>query len=178
MALAERGGYGISSRGEYGVRAMVALGRAYGAKPLPLVEIARRESLPAAYLEQVMALLRRAGLVVSHRGAHGGYTLARPPTEIRMGEVVRALEGPIAPMICASEEPGDQACVYEDGCGTRVLWLRLRDSIASVLDSTTLADLVRASSVREARLIQPGPVPAFLQVGGRRRPLAMCGGPS
>ena len=83
---------------------MVQLGRRYGTGPASLAEIALDEDLPRAYLEQLVTSLRDAGLVVSTRGARGGYELARAPDEIRMSEVLRALEGPIAPMICASDD--------------------------------------------------------------------------
>jgi Rrf2 family protein len=87
--------------------------------------------------------LRDAGLVVSTRGAHGGYELARDPAEIRMSEVLRALEGPIAPMICASDDP-DHAilCDRTSSCTVNFLWVRVRDAIAGALDGMTLADLV------------------------------------
>ena len=84
---------------------MVQLGRHYGTGPASLAEIAAEEDLPRAYLEQLVVSLREAGLVISTRGAHGGYELARPPETISMGEVLRALEGPIAPMLCASDDP-------------------------------------------------------------------------
>ena len=95
------GAVAFSTKGEYGVRLMVQLGRHFGPGPASLAEIAAEEDLPRAYLEQLVMSLRDAGLVVSTRGAHGGYELARPPADIRMSEVLRALEGPIAPMICA-----------------------------------------------------------------------------
>ena len=84
---------------------MVQLGRHFGQGPASLAEIAAEEELPRAYLEQLVMSLRDAGLVTSTRGAHGGYELARPPAEIRMSDVLRALEGPLAPMICASDDP-------------------------------------------------------------------------
>ena len=84
---------------------MVQLGRHAGTGPVSLAEIAAEEDLPRAYLEQLVVSLREAGLVTSTRGAHGGYELARPPESISMAEVLRALEGPIAPMMCASDDP-------------------------------------------------------------------------
>ena len=99
------GAVAFSTKGEYGVRLMVQLGRHFGQGPASLAEIAAEEELPRAYLEQLVMSLRDAGLVTSTRGAHGGYELARPPAEIRMSDVLRALEGPLAPMICASDDP-------------------------------------------------------------------------
>ena len=95
----------FSTKGEYGVRLMVQLGRHHGTGPVSLAEIAAEEDLPRAYLEQLVMNLRDAGLVTSTRGARGGYELARDPGDIRMSEILRALEGPIAPMVCATVTP-------------------------------------------------------------------------
>src|SRR5579884_4472909 len=132
----------VSTRGEYGMRAMVSLARMYGQGPVPLAVVASDSNVPAAYLEQLMGPLRRAGLIESTRGAHGGYALALPPQEILVGQVYRVMEGPIAPMSCVSEESDEDLCTMIDGCATRVVWLKVRDSIAEALDSTTLADLL------------------------------------
>lgn len=131
----------VSTRGEYGVRAMVALARHFGQGPLSIADISRETSIPSAYLEQLIAPLRRASLVTSKRGAHGGYTLSRTPDEVRIGDIYRVMEGPVAPMDCVSEDPTDQTCPLIDGCETRPIWLKVRDSIVEALDSTTLADL-------------------------------------
>lgn len=133
----------VSTRGEYGMRAMVSLAKMYGQGPIPLATIAADSAVPIAYLEQLMLPLRRAGLVTSTRGAHGGYELARPPDQVKVGEIYRVMEGPVAPMSCVSEESDEDACPMIDGCATRIVWLRVRDSIIDVLDSTTLADLLR-----------------------------------
>lgn len=133
----------VSTRGEYGVRAMVALAHNYGEGPMSITQIARQSSVPPAYLEQLIAPLRRASLVVSKRGAHGGYTLARAPEAILIGDIYRVMEGPVAPMDCVSEDIQDQTCPLIEGCETRPIWLRVRDSIVDVLDSTTLADLAQ-----------------------------------
>ena len=100
------------------------------------------EDLPRAYLEQLVTSLRDAGLVTSTRGARGGYELGAAPDQIRMSDVLRALEGPIAPMICASDAEEHQACDRSARCTVNVLWVRVRDAITSTLDSMTLADLV------------------------------------
>lgn len=136
----------VSTRGEYGVRAMVALARHFGEGPMSIADIARASSVPPAYLEQLIAPLRRADLVQSKRGAHGGYVLARPPQDVRIGEIYRVMEGPVAPMDCVSENMADQTCPLIDNCETRPIWLRMRDSIVDVLDSTTLADLIAPSA--------------------------------
>jgi len=121
---------------------MVQLGRHHGAGPASLAEIAAEEDLPRAYLEQLVMNLREAGLVTSTRGAHGGYELARPPEAITMAEVLRALEGPVAPMLCASEDPAHVGCDRSARCTVNVLWVRVRDAVTGALDSMTLADLV------------------------------------
>jgi Rrf2 family protein len=138
------GAVAFSTKGEYGVRLMVQLGRHYGGGPASLAEIAAAEDMPRAYLEQLAFILRDAGLVSSTRGAHGGYELSRPPDAISMTEVLRALEGPLAPMICATDAPGhDLACDRTSMCTVHLLWVRVRDAVAGALDGMTLADLVR-----------------------------------
>ncbi len=134
----------FSTKGEYGVRLMVELARHYGEGPMSLADVADHEDLPRPYLEQLVVSLREAELVVSHRGARGGYTLARPPEEIRMGDVLRALEGPIVPMVCAAHdrETSDQ-CGRTTFCTVNTLWVRVRDAISDAVDSLTLADLTR-----------------------------------
>src|SRR5579884_4348370 len=132
---AHGGAMKVSTRGEYGVRAMVALARNYGDGPMSIAAMARESAVPSAYLEQLIAPLRRAGLVESKRGAQGGYRLTRPPERVWVGEVYRVLEGPIAPMDCVSENVADQICPLIEGCETRPVWLKVRDSIVSALDS-------------------------------------------
>lgn len=131
----------VSTRGEYGVRAMVALAHGYGQGPMSITEIARQSSVPPAYLEQLIAPLRRAALVQSKRGARGGYTLTREPKSIKIGDIYRVMEGPVAPMDCVSEDEDDQTCPLIEGCETRPIWMKVRHSIVDALDSTTLADL-------------------------------------
>jgi Rrf2 family transcriptional regulator, cysteine metabolism repressor len=132
----------FSTRGEYGVRMMVELARHHGAGPVSLAEMADHENLPRPYLEQLVVSLRAAGLVHSTRGAHGGYQLSREPSEIRMGEVLRALEGPLAPMVCASEDEKHAGVCDRTGyCSVNHLWVTVRDAISTALDSVSLADL-------------------------------------
>jgi len=122
---------------------MVQLGRHYGKGPASLAEIAAEDDLPRAYLEQLVVSLRDAGLVTSTRGARGGYELGRAPEAISMADVLRALEGPIAPMLCATDDPEHGIlCDRSSRCTVNVLWVRVRDAVAGALDSMTLADLV------------------------------------
>jgi Rrf2 family transcriptional regulator, cysteine metabolism repressor len=137
----------FSTKAEYGVRVMVELARRVGDDPIPLAEIAAHDGLPLAYLEHLVARLRKAGLVDSRRGSRGGYMLARPASEITMAEVVEALEGSIAPIECISEAAdGSIVCARESSadhvCPTKLLWTRVRLSIVSTLRETTLADLL------------------------------------
>ena len=150
----------VSTRGEYGVRLMVHLARNYGGRPCSLTEISLAEGLELQqqYLEQLVRALRQHGLVESTRGAHGGYRLAKAPDTLRMSDIVRALEGPIAPMICATEGTMDVICDRLDGCSTHFLWARVRDAITATLESITLADLLReadaALAVQSAMAVQ------------------------
>ena len=150
----------FSTKAEYGVRVMAHLARrSDGAvvDPIPLGAIAEAEGLPLAYLEHLVARLRRAGLVESRRGAHGGYSLARPAAGITMAEVVEALEGEIAPIECISAgADGALVCVREgqpghDPCPTKLLWTRVQGSIVRTLTDMTLADLIRPAAKARAR---------------------------
>jgi Rrf2 family protein len=154
------GAISFSTKGEYGVRLMVRLAARQGRGPASLGDIAMEEDLPRAYLEQLVIPLREAGLVTSTRGARGGYELARPADLIRMGEVLRALEGPLAPMICAGEDDLHvAACGRSGSCTVNHLWVRVRDAIAGALDSMSLADLV--------------PVPDLVTIAPRATELAV-----
>jgi Rrf2 family protein len=154
----------FSTKAEYGVRLMVELGRQPGSVPVSLSAVAEAESLPLSYLEHLVARLRKAGLVNSTRGAHGGYTLARPAEEITMNQVVEALEGQIAPMECFHETPeGKVSCSHEDDgdrlCATKLLWTRVQGGVSRALTGTTLAELV-AFAGQDASADRAEPVPA------------------
>ncbi len=142
----------FSTKAEYGIRVMAHLAARGGdARPVSLGSVAEAEGLPLAYLEHLAQRLRRADLVSSRRGAHGGYTLARPPEQITMAEVVRALEGEIAPIECISEgADGELVCAREADldhvCPTKLLWTRVQGSIVRTLTELTLSDLVRAGA--------------------------------
>lgn len=129
----------LSTRGRYGLKAMIDLALQYGEGPVPLRDVAERQRLSEHYLEQLVAPLRRAGLVTSSRGAQGGYELAREPAKISIGDIVRVLEGPLSLVDCLDN--GASACDQTSICLSRSVWRRLRDSMENVLDSTTLADV-------------------------------------
>ncbi|MFN2616277.1 MAG: Rrf2 family transcriptional regulator [Thermoleophilaceae bacterium] len=144
----------FSTKAEYGVRVMAHLARNNGADPIPLGSIADAEGLPLAYLEHLVQRLRKAELVESRRGAHGGYSLARPASGITMAEVVRALEGEIAPIECISaDSDGTLVCLREgeEPCPTKLLWTRVQGSIVRTLNDMTLADLAQPDLAQRPR---------------------------
>lgn len=122
----------ISTKGRYGLTIMMELARKYGEGPTSLKSIAEKHQLSEHYLEQLIAPLRNGGLVKSIRGAYGGYILSKLPEHITSGDVIRVLEGPISPVDFTEE----------DDPAKRDLWVRIRDVIAEVLDSSTLLDLI------------------------------------
>jgi len=130
------------------MRLMVELAKHFGGGPLSLHTVAASEDLPEAYLEQLAASLRAAGLVKGKRGAGGGYVLSRTPAEIRAGDIIRALDGPIAPQICTAEGDPIANCAREPFCDTHVVWQRLRDSMVAALDGITLQSLIRNEGAR------------------------------
>ena len=143
----------LSTRGDYAVRALLELATDGERECMPLGEIAERTGIPPKYLEQILMRLRTARVVSAKRGAHGGYLLARPAGEITVGEVVRAMDGPLAPSLCASQTahaacPASR-CPSEESCVMRGLWLEVREAIAGILDHTTFGDL--AAREREQR---------------------------
>lgn len=133
----------VSSRGEYALRALIYL----GAKNNLLVnieEISEKTLVPVNYLEQILLQLKRNGYVQSKRGVNGGYKLARNPNDIVIGEVIRNLEGPLAPMGCVSIT-SYESCPLEGGCLLKPLWALVRDKIAELLDNTTLLNLLEGN---------------------------------
>ena len=145
----------FSTKAEYGVRVMAHLARAGDAKPISLGAIAEAEGLPLAYLEHLVQRLRKAKLVDSRRGAHGGYSLARPASRITMAEVVEALEGDIAPIECITHTAdGALVCAREaeshSPCPTKLLWTRVQGSIVRTLSEVTLSELVEPAKGKVA----------------------------
>lgn len=138
----------ISTRGEYGFRAMLVLAKNYKSGPVPLREIAEREQLSEQYLEHLFRDLKAKGLVLSYRGAKGGYKLARPPAAICVGDVLWALEGSLAPMQCVAEE-GEGSCRHRESCSTIFVWQRLKEAMDEVLETISLADVLAKSLIEE-----------------------------
>jgi Rrf2 family protein len=135
-------GFRVSSRSEYGLRAMVYLAAQETGRAVPLREIAAAEEIPASFLERILAQLRTGGLVRTVRGPSGGYLLARRPADIPVGDVVTAVEGPLAVSECLSSGGG---CDRAGGCASRLAWRRLEDAVAQALDGLSLDELLEAA---------------------------------
>jgi Rrf2 family protein len=131
----------LSTKGRYGLKAVYALARAESAGPVALKHVAEEQGIPEAYLEQLMASLRKAGLVNSVRGANGGYSLAKVPRDITVADVVQALEGPIAITECSLEKE-NYACSNVNDCVLRPLWEKVNDNILQAFRSVTVQDLL------------------------------------
>lgn len=129
----------LSTRGRYGIHAMYDLAVHYGDGPQSIKMIAERQTIPEAYLEQLIALLRKAKLVISNRGAMGGYRLAHKPEEITVGNVLRALEGGLNLVDCLSEE---DMCGKSCACPSRVVWLKIQQGLNNIVDGITLQDMI------------------------------------
>lgn len=129
----------VSTRAEYGLRALIDLANHYGEGPVQIRDIADRQGLPEPYLNQLMSSLRRAGLVASKRGPTGGHILARRPEEINLREAFDVLEGSTAPWWCV--ETDDPDCVYAAGCSLRPVWHAINGAVAQVLSGMSLADI-------------------------------------
>ncbi|MEN6461338.1 MAG: Rrf2 family transcriptional regulator [Syntrophomonas sp.] len=134
----------LSTKGRYGLRAMLDLALSQEQGPITTRSIAERQNISERYLEQLLIPLKTAGLVKSIRGSQGGYILGRNPEKITVGDIIRILEGPIAPVECVNEVNPEE-CNRADYCVTRVIWSEVRDAIAGVLDSYSLADLAEES---------------------------------
>lgn len=128
----------LSTKGRYGVKAMVDLAIHYGSEPISIKIISQRQNISEYYLEQLFLLLRKANLITSIRGARGGYALARTPQEITIAEIITVLEGPIEVSDCIE----GVSCSNIDCCATRLLWEKIKKSIDSVMESTTLKDIL------------------------------------
>jgi len=147
----------LSKRGEYALRALIDIGmaRELGRELLPIRELAERERIPVKFLEQILLQLKEAGFLESRRGKKGGYLLRKSPKAIRIGDVVRLIDGPLAPIPCVSERAYARCeeCVDEATCGTRMVMKQVRDAMVGILDRTTLADVQEQSARARRQLI-------------------------
>jgi Rrf2 family protein len=150
----------LSKRGEYGLRAMIRLAEPFQKDGSPAMmqikEISQREQISSKFLEQILLTLKNAGLLHSKMGVGGGYYLARPASEITLGQIFRVLDGPVAPIKCVSQMAYESCgCPEEETCGLRLVMSDVRNAIASILDNTSLADVTkRQNAIREKLSIQ------------------------
>jgi Rrf2 family protein len=153
----------LSKRGEYALRALIDFGLAQSmGKPLLQVnELASKEDLPVKFLEQILMQLKAAGYLESRRGKHGGYLLARRPEDIQIGQVVRLIDGPLAPIRCVSQVAYERCtCPDEEHCGLRMVMLDVRNAISNILDRFSLADVVEVTLRKMRRNNVPLPFAA------------------
>jgi len=135
----------ISKRTQYGLKAVLNLASRYGTGPVLIATISEEEAIPVKFLELILLNLKGQGLLSSKKGKGGGYELTRPPSTITLGSLIRMMEGPLAPLPCASEtafRPCEE-CPDVEACGVRIIMRQVRDAMAAVLDKTTVADLLR-----------------------------------
>jgi Rrf2 family protein len=137
----------ISTKGDYATRALQDLALHYERGPVPVEAIAGRQSLPVRYLEQLLLTLKRAGFLMSKRGVNGGYYLAKPPREITLGQIIRAVDGPTVPIFCVADTPRER-CVQETACVLREVWAEVRDAVSGIVDHVTLEDLCERARAR------------------------------
>jgi Rrf2 family protein len=142
----------LSHKSKYALKALLVLAKEYGQGPVLIADISQREGIPRKFLELILLELRNQGMLQSKKGKGGGYFLARPPQQIRLGEALRVLEGPMAPLPCVSRTAYRrcQECRDERTCGIRIVMKDVRDATARILDSTTLADVLK----RVERIVQ------------------------
>src|SRR5580658_4286663 len=150
----------VSKRGEYALRSLINLGFAAEAKRslVQAAELAESEQLPVKFLEQILQILKEAGYIESVRGKFGGYRLARPARQIKIGQIVRLIDGPLAPISCVSQTAYEKCtCPDEAHCGLRMLMLDVRNAISGILDRYTLADVVgiTVEKLRRSNLALP-----------------------
>lgn len=134
----------LSTKGRYGLRAMIDLARYSEEEPVSIGSIAMRQGISERYLEQIVAKMKKAGLVKSIRGASGGYVLAKDSSEISVGDILRALEGSLEPVKCAAFF-SEEGCMASEGCVTKYVWQRINDSINHAVDEMMLDELVKES---------------------------------
>ncbi len=147
----------ISKRTQYGLKAMLALGRKYKQGPIMIATLATEESIPLKFLEAILLDLKGRGLLESKMGRKGGYQLNRPPSAVTIGSIIRVMEGPLAPLPCASETAfrACEECVDVENCATRIIMRRVRDAMSEVLDRTTLAELIKQVDTAKAERVTP-----------------------
>lgn len=140
----------LSTKGEYASRAMLELALHYPGGPIHIRDISAAQDIPERFLEQILLLLKRAGYLKSRKGPNGGYYLARDPSLITVAEVIRVMDGPLAPIDCVSVT-AHEACPRENFCGLKWLWQEVRDSVAAILERTTFRNLAERTETEKNR---------------------------
>jgi Rrf2 family protein len=139
----------ISTKGDYAARALQDLAMHSDRGPISIERIASRQGLPLRYLEQLLLTLKRAGFLSSKRGVNGGYSLAKPPAQITLGEILRTVDGPIEPIHCIGDPPR-HACAHETDCVLREVWAEVGVAVSAIVDRTTLQDLCDRMQARRS----------------------------
>lgn len=143
MGLRREDAMKISTKGRYGLRALIDIAICSDEEPVALSEIAVRQNISISYLEQLIAKLKKAGIVNSSRGAKGGYTLAKEPDNISVGDVLRALEGDLNPVACSEITGEGDSCSGSELCVTKYVWKRISDSINNTVDTLMLSEIMQ-----------------------------------
>jgi Rrf2 family protein len=138
----------LSTKGQYGVRAMFEIAKGHSRGPVTIREISDRQDVSVSYLEQILNKLRRAGIIRSIKGPGGGYVLSKDPSKISIGSILRELEGPVAITSCLDPKEG---CIRVEGCVTHLLWKSLGEKIGAFLDNMTLEDLLEGNEMMDTR---------------------------
>ena len=150
----------LTAKGKYGLKALMHLGSVPPGKTVLAVDIAEANNIPKKFLDAILGELRNAGIVYSKKGPGGGYILARAPDEIQISQVIRTLDGPLAPIACASRTAFHQCddCKDVRACAVRLAMTKVRDAMAEVLDRMTVADMLRGESRSSVRYLRKGPM--------------------
>jgi Rrf2 family protein len=144
----------LSQKSKYALKAMMVLAKEYGRGPVLISSIAEREGMPRKFLELILLELRNRGVLQSKKGKGGGYFLGKPPEQVSLGEILRDIDGPLAPVSCVSHTAymRCQDCPDEETCGVRMAMKEVRDATAKILDSTTLADVLKRVGTATSRI--------------------------
>jgi len=147
----------LSKKTQYSLRALYALTRKFGQGPVLIAKLSQEEKIPQQFLEQILLNLKQHGLVESKKGKGGGYNLAKDPSTVTLGSVIRSMEGPLAPLPCASETAYRKCdeCVDDRFCETKIIMRQVRDATAGILDNTTLAQICKRSDTARAEVEPP-----------------------
>ena len=149
----------LTTKGRYGLRAVIDLAMYAKNEPVSLSDVAERQNISISYLEQLIAKLKKAGIVQSTRGAQGGYSLAKNPKEVSVGEILRALEGSLSPVDCSAVDgEGETECSASNFCVTKYVWKRINDSINDTVNNIFLSELLEESETvkSDESRVEPG----------------------